>query len=176
MPLKLTTTVNKIQSVPNYANSVITNEFYEYMKSNGSSEHHQNNNLKVAIAFAKFLGPDVTFYDVKKKEQIITFLDTKIKSPEQDPDRRWITTWNHYLHRIKLFFRWLYNQRGKELDDRALQSDWETPDFAKIKGKKIKRVSPYLESEIWERDEILFVTKFEPYKRNKARFNIVLGP
>jgi len=172
LPLKLTTTVNKIQSVPNYANSVIINEFYKYMKSNGSSEHHQNNNLKVAIAFANFLGPGVTFYDVKKKEQIITFLDTKIKSPEQDPDRRWITTWNHYLHRIKLFFRWLYNQRGKGLDDRTSQSDWETPDFAKIKGKKIKRVSPYLESEIWERDEILFVTKFEPYKRNKAALTL----
>jgi integrase/recombinase XerD len=85
LPLKLTTTVNKIQSVPNYANSVITNEFYEYMRSNGSSEHHQNNNLKVAIAFAKFLGPDVTFYDVKKKEQIITFLDTKIKVRSRIP-------------------------------------------------------------------------------------------
>jgi integrase/recombinase XerD len=52
-------------------------------------------------------------------------------------------------------FRWLYNQRGKQLeDDQTLQSDWKTPDFAKIKGKKIKRISPYLESEIWERDEI----------------------
>lgn len=142
------------------------------MKSNGSSEHHQNNNLKVAIAFAKFIGPDVTFYDVKKKGQIITFLDTTIKSPEHDPDKRWITTWNHYLHRIKLFFRWLYNQRGKELDDLTSQSDWETPYFAKIKGKKIKRVSPYLESEIWERDEILFVTKFESYKRNKAALTL----
>ena len=47
------------------------------MKSNGSSEHHQNNNLKVAIAFAKFLGPDVTFYDIKNKEQITRFLNTK---------------------------------------------------------------------------------------------------
>jgi integrase/recombinase XerD len=29
-----------------------------------------------------------------------------------------------------------------------------------------------LESEIWERDEILFVTKFEPYKRNKAALTL----
>ena len=134
MPLKLTTTVNKIQSVPNHINSTIIDDFHQYMKSNGSSEHHQNNNLKVAIAFAKFLGTDITFYDVNKKEQIITFLDTKIKSSDQDPDKRWITTWNHYLHRIKLFFRWLYNQRGKQLDDQTLQSDWKTPDFVKIKG------------------------------------------
>jgi hypothetical protein len=142
------------------------------MKSNGCSEHHQNNSLKVAIAFAKFLGTNITFYDINKKEQIIAFLDTKIKTSDQDPDKRWITTWNHYLHRIKLFFRWLYNQRGKQLDDQTLQSDWKTPDFAKIKGKKIKRISPYLESEIWDRDEILFITKFEPYKRNKAALTL----
>jgi integrase/recombinase XerD len=99
------------------------------MKSNGYSEHHQNNNLKVAIAFANFLGANITFYDINKKEQIIAFLDTKIKTSDQDPDKRWITTWNHYLHRIKLFFRWLYNQRGKQLDDQTLQSNWKTPDF-----------------------------------------------
>jgi hypothetical protein len=46
------------------------------------------------------------------------------------------------------------------------------PDFARIKGKRIKRVSPYLESEIWERDEVLFVTKYEPYKRNKAALTL----
>ena len=33
MPLKLTTTINKIQSVPNHTNAVIINEFYAYMKS-----------------------------------------------------------------------------------------------------------------------------------------------
>ena len=87
----------------NDTNRVIINDFCAYMKSNGCSEHHHNNNLKVAIAFAKFLGPDNSFYDIKKKEQIIAFLDTKIKSTEQDPDKKWITTWNHYLHRIKLF-------------------------------------------------------------------------
>ena len=129
MPLKLTTTVNKIKSVPNAINSTIINDFYQYMKSNGCSEHHQNNSLKVAIAFAKFLGTNITFYDINKKEQIIAFLDTKIKTSDQDPDKRWITTWNHYLHRITLFFRWLYNQRGKQLDDQTLQSDWKTPDF-----------------------------------------------
>jgi integrase/recombinase XerD len=74
------------------------------MKANGASEHHQNNNLKVIIAFSKYLGSDTSFYDIKRKEQITKFLDTKAKSIEQDPDKKWITTWNNYLHRIKLFF------------------------------------------------------------------------
>jgi hypothetical protein len=51
-----------------------------------ASESHTKNSLKTNMAFAKFLGPDVTFYDVKRKEQITAFLDKKIKSIEEDPD------------------------------------------------------------------------------------------
>ena len=29
--------------------------------SNGSSEHHQNNNLKIVIAFSSFIGEDKSF-------------------------------------------------------------------------------------------------------------------
>ena len=67
------------------------------MHSNGSSEHHQNNKLKVVIAFGNFIGKDNLFLDINKKEQIVKFLNTKIKSYDEDPDKRWITTWNNYL-------------------------------------------------------------------------------
>jgi hypothetical protein len=153
MPTKLSTTVSRIKSIPNTVNGSLIEEFYNYMKGNDSSERHQNNALKVVIAYTKFLGSDTTLYDVKRKEQIIGFLDTKIKPIEQDPDRKWITTWNHYLHRIKHLFRWLYNQKGK--DDAMPQSEWITPLFAKIKEKRTKRQSPYSATEIWDRDELL---------------------
>jgi len=142
------------------------------MKSNGASERHQNNNLKSVIAFANFLGTNTTFFDVQLKEQIMSFLDTKIKNVE-DPDKKWITTWNDYLHRIKHFFRWLYNQKDVEAKgltkgEVLTQQDWETPSFARIREKRSKRISPYLETELWERDELLSIIKYEPYKRNKA--------
>jgi hypothetical protein len=60
------------------------------MKSNGASERHQNNHLKAVIAFANFLGTDTTFLDVQLKEQITSFLDTKIKNVQEDPDKKWI--------------------------------------------------------------------------------------
>ena len=44
MPLKLSTTIGKIQNLPNSKNVEIVNDFLEYMRSNGSSEHHQNKN------------------------------------------------------------------------------------------------------------------------------------
>jgi len=97
MPLKLATTIGKIQNIPNIKNIEIVFEFLGYMRNNGSSEHHQNNNFKVVIAFGNFIGKDNSFLDINKKEQIVEFLNTKIKSYDEDPDKRWITTWNKNL-------------------------------------------------------------------------------
>ena len=81
--VKLSTIVdNKIGLVPNKENSTIIYEFYNYMREKGSSENHQVNNLKVVINFANFLGPDISFYNISKKEQITSFLNTKIKSSD----------------------------------------------------------------------------------------------
>ena len=75
--------INAIQTIYNnrkdskYSNSKnieIINEFLEYMRNNGSSEHHQNNNLKVVIAFSNFIGKDISFYDITKMVQILKYL------------------------------------------------------------------------------------------------------
>ena len=48
-----------------------------------------------------------------------------------------------------------------------------TSSFIQITEKRTKRISPYLESELWERDELLAVIKYEPYKRNKAALSLL---
>lgn len=103
MPVKLSTTVRKIDLVPNHRNAALLREFSHYMVSNGSSESHQNNNLKVLRAFAAYLGSNVTFLDIKESDPIIRFLDDKLKSTNDDPERKSIITWNDYLSRIKYF-------------------------------------------------------------------------
>jgi len=139
------------------------------MNSDGASESHQNNNLKVLTAFALFLGSNLTFHDIKDSIPIINFLDSKLKDANHDPERKSVITWNDYLGRIKYFFRWLHNKKGKAL---VYQSEWTTPNFAKIKEKKTKRLGPYSEAELWEREEILSIIKYEPYKRNKAALTL----
>jgi hypothetical protein len=67
MPTKLSTTVTKIRSIPNKTNTTIIEEFHKYMEDNDSSERHQNNALKVVIAYAKYLGSDATFYDISQR-------------------------------------------------------------------------------------------------------------
>ncbi len=140
-----------------------------------ASQGHQTNTLKMVIAFAKCLGPNCTFYDLHRPDQIIPFLDTKIKSESEDPDRRWITTWNDYLIHIKLFLRWLYNCASKnnsESSQRAPESNWETPPAARIKKKRTKRQSPYSETENWDREELFTIIKYEPEIRKAANHDL----
>ena len=94
MPIRLSTLLASIDtSVPNPTNASLIKEFYNFMKSSNTSESYQKNNLKTVISFVKWLGNNMTLYEITKKEQIIAFLDTKIKSTDKDPDKRWITTW-----------------------------------------------------------------------------------
>ena len=112
--------------------------------------------------FAKFLGESKTLYDIKDHTFIVSFLDTLRKSKEEDPDERWITTWNDYLWRLKMFYRWLYNFKIKEENQINYSNinNWNTPDFVNINKKKTKRLSPSNESEIWDREELLSIVKY----------------
>jgi integrase/recombinase XerD len=168
MPAKLSTTLKNIEKkVHNTINRDLITNFYNYLASIDTSESYQNGLLKVIIRYAEYLGPDTTFYQIINKEQIIKFLDLKRKTEDNDPDKKWITTWNDYLWRIKYFYRWLYNAKEKGIDIKSIDR-WTTPSFIDIKMKRTKRLSPYLETEIWDRDELFCIIKYEPYKRNKA--------
>lgn len=63
--------------------------------------------------------------------------------------------------------RWLHNDPSLPI------SDWETPPFAQIKKRKTNRISPYVESELWERDDLLVVVKYESRMRNKAALTLL---
>ena len=108
--------------------------------SNDLSVHHINNSLKAAISFANYLGTEKSFYDITTKQQVISFLDIKRKSEDSDPEMKWITTWNHYLNRIRFLFRWFHN-RYLSYPEVIGEADWETPDVVRIKNKKSKRFS-----------------------------------
>ena len=88
MPSKLSTTVNKINSLSNKENSDLIKIFHEFMISNGCSERHQNNNLKTIISFAKFVGPNISFYSINTGKEILSFLNSKIKTLQEDPDQK----------------------------------------------------------------------------------------
>ncbi len=139
MPAKLITTIRNIEiKVENETNRQLINGFHEYLTDNDTSENYQNGLIKVLIRFAEYLGENTTFYEVQEKEKILRFLDLKRKNEIEDPDKKWITTWNDYLWRIKYFYRWLINTKSKETD--TLSNDnWSSPSFINIKMKRTKR-------------------------------------
>ena len=171
MPAKLSTTVGKIKLLSCTENADIIAKFHDFMKYNGVSERHQNNNLKAIISYSNFLD-NKSLKDITKKEDIALYLQTKIKSREEDPDQKWITTYNDYLHRIKHFFRWLHNDYENQ---GAIPMDlWKNPGFVEqLKQKKTKRITPYSETEVWKKDEFMSIIKYEPFKRNKAALTLL---
>ena len=80
--MPVATTIRKITLLPNATNAALISEFQRYMKNNGASDSHQNNCLKTNMAFAIFIGPNVTFYDIRRRQEITQFLDTN-SSPSQ---------------------------------------------------------------------------------------------
>jgi hypothetical protein len=70
LTVKLSTTINNIErDVNNTDNKQLLLQFYEFMKTAGTSERYQNNNLKAIISYSKFLGPTISFAQVKNNNQ-----------------------------------------------------------------------------------------------------------
>ncbi len=82
MSVKLTTTIKNIKLLENRTNIELIQGFYNYLKSNNTSESYQNQNIKALINFAKFLGPNRDFYQLSKREEILSYFNTKVKSKE----------------------------------------------------------------------------------------------
>jgi hypothetical protein len=166
MPIKLSTLLKKVSNLPTKQNADLIHQFYEFMMNNGSSERHIINNLKVILNFDQFFQSPKLLCEVDR-EDINKFLDSKITSSEIDPEKKWITTWNHYMNHLKFFFRWIHN-RSLDGDLTRSMSDWTTPEFIRLKMKRSKRLSPYSQNDIWDKEELLTIISYEPSKRNKA--------
>ena len=123
MPVKLTTTLHKIVKIENVQNRLLVKQYHKFMDSTGASERHQNNNLKVIYYYVNYLGKDIFLSSITSCDSILLFLETKKKTKDEDPNGKWISTWNHYFHRIKHFFRW---ERKKNIIRIELQ---ENPDI-----------------------------------------------
>jgi hypothetical protein len=169
MPSSLASVKGWISSIPNEKNRRLVHEFVSFMETTDTSENYRRGNLIPVILFARYLDGNKNLSEINQKSDVIGFLDTKKKDIAIDPDKRWIRTWNDYLQRIKYFMRWLHNGAPTSIATSSIPTpEWQTPEIVKIKTKKTNRISPYSESEVWERDDLLAVIKYEPHKRNKA--------
>ena len=131
MPSSLATVIGWIEkSILNKENQQLVHLFVEFMQKTDTSQKYQRGNLIVVIQFAKHLGLNKRLSEIERKEDIIHFLNSLRKDAAVDPDKKWIRTWNDYLQRISI------SCVGFITIHRRQYSEWLTPQFARIKGKR----------------------------------------
>lgn len=96
------------------------------------------------------------------RDDLISFLNSLRKSETDDPNHKWIGTYNLYLVIMTTFFKWLFypDMEPKERPK---------PDVIQnIKRLGRKEKSTYKPSDMWtQEDDILFL-KYCPSKRDRA--------
>jgi len=176
---RLQKTLSRIPNLQNQVNGALIFDFYEFLKSDGTSETFHDNYLKTIIQFADFVEktyPNLTFFDFddNRKDLILRFLQTKVKPVEEDPERRSFRTYNDYLDRIKFFFRWMHNVRRKQSPkDQIPKDQWETPFFVQLKHLKQKLLSPYSVTQKWTLEEFMLASSKESDIERRAAFRML---
>jgi integrase/recombinase XerD len=167
LPIRLQTVLERIPQITNDDNLKTVNDFSKYLLDSDIGNRHRINSLITMVDFAHWLGPR-TFAQVRKAEvkDFLHFRRTKDGAWERitkDPEGRWVSTYNLHLAFSRRFFRWYYN-RDKD------EEEWKTPEWFTIKNEKSDRASrgPYTKSQVWNRDEVLSILKYESHPRNKA--------
>lgn len=80
MATTLAKVLSNVSGLQHRGNAALVEDFYRWMRENDRSEAYIKNNLKAVINFAQWLYrhyPDMSFPDVKRKEIILSYLDTK---------------------------------------------------------------------------------------------------
>lgn len=174
MPISLATLQSKIpKEIQNPTNAELIKDYDNFHEINRISDSQRTNRIKLVMYYSQWLAakyPEMTLYDVNNRDlHILPFLNKYRKSAKDDPEEKWVTTWNDYRSRLIHFFRWLHNVRIKEkASDEVPIEAWETPSFMRIKKQITKRKNTYSISETWERDEVLTILPYELDVRNKA--------
>jgi hypothetical protein len=136
-------------------------DFYNYKTRGQYTENNVGTYLKIIKNFAQE-NPDTNLTELTQ-DDILAFLDKRKKSPNDDPDAKWMTTWNHYRDRLLHIIKWHENYQSG-LDE----EDWTTPElFLKIKKLNIKRKATHSPHDIWTEEELQTFIKYIPHKRDK---------
>lgn len=109
--------------------------------------------------FSRFTKKD--FKDVKR-DDIVSFLNSLRKSETEDPNHKWIGTYNLYLITISTLFKWFYNPKIEP-------KERPKPDVIQnLKLLKRKEKSTYKPTDMWTQEDDLLFLKYCPSKRDRA--------
>lgn len=98
-----------------------------------------------------------SFIDISRND-LVSFLNTLRKNETDDPNHKWIGTYNLYLMTIDTFFKWLYYPKTEP-------KERPKPDILlNIKRLKRKEKSSYKPTDMWTQEDDLLFLKYCPLK------------
>jgi hypothetical protein len=138
---------------------------YEFLIT---EQNYQNVKLSTKITHIKAIclfNQYINYKDFEKitKNDIMDYLNSLRKTESDDPNHKWIGTYNTRQMAINKFFRWLYNQYQNNVMD---QKRWITsPCMQGVKQLSRKETSPYKPSDLWTNEDHVLFLKYCPEKR-----------
>jgi len=162
MTSKPQTILKQIQELENPSHSKSFLDFYEWLIDEEDSSIRNATNYLTVLRLFSVDNASENLDDITK-EDVLKFLDKRRKSSDDDPDKKWMRTWNDYFSRLIGFYKWLTNR-----DSNTDREDWHTPEPIKsIKKKKSKRKTSYSPNDVWTEDELLLAVKYSGDIRTK---------
>lgn len=117
--------------------------------------------IKVLIWLSNYL-QHIPFYKMTKQD-ILSYLDSLRRPLEEDPNQKWIGSYNSRQMILNKFFRWLYNTDEPDPKRRV------TPVCMRgVKKLPRQEKSPYKPTDLWDSNEHSIFLKYCPSKRDRC--------
>jgi integrase len=117
--------------------------------------------IKVLMWLSVFLGnkpfPQMT------KQDVLSYLDNLRRPLSEDPNRRWIGSYNSRQMILNKFFKWLYNPDEPDQKKRITP-----PCMMGVRKLSRGQSSPYKPSDLWDSREHSILLRYCPSKRDRC--------
>jgi integrase len=117
--------------------------------------------IKVLIWLSSFLH-HIPFHQMTKQD-ILSYLDSLRRPLSEDPNQKWIGSYNSRQMILNKFFRWLYNPDEPDPKRRVTP-----PCMRGVKKLPRQEKSPYKPSDLWDSREHSTFLRYCPSKRDRC--------
>jgi integrase/recombinase XerD len=126
-------------------------------------------NIQILTELSKAVGIEKKFINMTR-DDVLSYLDKCRKPENEDPQHKWIGTYNIRLVILCRFFKWLYYPDVEDSKRRSELSALEKkPDCViGIKQLRRKEVSCYKPSDLWTQEDDLLFLKWVTNKRDRC--------
>jgi len=118
--------------------------------------------IKTLIWLSQYFGHGKGYRQLEK-EDILLYLNSLRKQPSDDPDQKWVGTYNNRILAFSKFFRWLYCPDEPDTRKRPVPGCMKG-----VRRLPTKKKSSYKPSDMWTDEESAVFVKYCPSARDRC--------